>query len=122
MPESSQQPLFTDDDGKGPTPKPTTDAAPPTMVVESAHGPHTYWGLHPGEPLSAFTAAQGALAKHFETDPKVKDLPRVMRVPGFLHQKDPEHPFFVTVVETNPAHAGIPVLNTLLIRSAFFAE
>jgi hypothetical protein len=91
--------LFTDDDGKGPMPKPTTDAAPPTMVVESAHGQHTYWTLQPGEPLSAFTMAQAAVAKHFGTDPKVKDLPRVMRVPGFFHQKDREHPFLVTVKE-----------------------
>ena len=34
--------VFTDDDGDGPTPKPSTDAAPPSMVVESKHGRHTY--------------------------------------------------------------------------------
>ncbi len=99
--------LFTDDDGNGPTPKPTTDAAPPTMVVESAHGPHTYWVLQHGEPLSAFTSAQTALAKHFGTDPKVKDLPRVMRVPGFFHLKDRQHPFLVTVREVRPVRYTI---------------
>lgn len=94
--------LFTDDDGDGPTPKPSTDAAPPTMVVQSKRGPQGYWGLMADEAKEAFTPAQTALAKHFGTDPKVKDLPRVMRVPGFFHLKDRKNPFLVTVKEVRP--------------------
>jgi hypothetical protein len=99
--------LFTDDDGDGPTPKPSTEAAPPTLVVESAHGAHTYWALQSGEPLSAFEPAQAALAAHFGTDPKVKDLPRVMRVPGFFHLKDRAHPFLVTMKDVRPVSYSI---------------
>jgi hypothetical protein len=104
--------LFTDDDGTREGPPPSTDAAPPSMVVQSAHGQHTYWLLEPGEPLTAFSSAQEALAGHFKTDPMVKDLPRVMRVPGFFHQKDPAHPFLVTVVDTKPVRYTIQQLLT----------
>ncbi len=72
------------------------------MVVESARGKHSYWLLEPGEARESFSKAQAALAGHFQTDPTVKDLPRVMRVPGFLHQKNPASPFLVRIVETRP--------------------
>lgn len=94
--------LFTDDDGDGPEQEPSTAHLPPTLEVESAHGAHKYWALKPGEPPEKFTKAQEALAWHFGTDPMVKDLPRVMRVPGFFHQKDRASPFLVTVTEVRP--------------------
>jgi hypothetical protein len=99
--------LFTDDDGKREGPAPSTDAAPPTILVQSARGGHTYWVLKPGESLSEFTQAQVALASHFGTDPAVKDLPRVMRVPGFFHLKDRKNPFLVTVEHVRPARHTI---------------
>jgi len=100
--------VFIDDDGDGPVPKPPMDAAPPTMVVQSSRGPQTFWGLVPGEPKEAFAPTQVALAKYFGTDETVKDLPRVMRVPGFYHLKDRENPFLVTITEVRPARYTIP--------------
>ena len=38
-------------------------------------------------PLDEFKERQVLLAEMFDGDPKVCDLPRVMRLPGFLHQK-----------------------------------
>lgn len=62
---------------------------PPDIVVESSPGNfHLYWLLKPGEDRDLFTRAQVALAKHLGTDPQVKDLARVLRVPGFLHRKE----------------------------------
>lgn len=59
----------------------------PHMVVESSPGRfHAYWlvkGLSP----EAFRATQEALACQFNGDKSVIDLPRVMRLPGFLHRK-----------------------------------
>lgn len=59
----------------------------PHCVVESSPGRwHAYW-LVSGCPLDYFKPLQKALAARFGADPKVCDLPRVMRVPGFIHHK-----------------------------------
>jgi len=61
---------------------------PPHVIVESSPGRwHAYWLLAPGAPLASFRRVQQAIAERFSADPKVCDLPRVMRLPGFLHQK-----------------------------------
>jgi hypothetical protein len=68
--------------------QPLLDAgAKPSIVVESSPGKyHVYW-LVENEPLEAFTPMQEALIARFGGDPAVKDLPHVLRVPGFLHRK-----------------------------------
>ena len=59
---------------------------PPSCVVESSPGNcHFYWDAECE--LEEFTDIQTALADKFGTDKNVKDLPRVMRLPGFYHQK-----------------------------------
>jgi hypothetical protein len=81
-----------------------SDAAPKTeprrhVVVSSSPGKwHVYWRAN-GVALSAFSAIQAAIAQKYGSDPAVKDLPRVMRLPGFLHRKG--EPFTVRVVEVN---------------------
>lgn len=82
--------VFTDNDGTPRKPR----ALPSSFSVESAHGPHDYLLLEPGAPVASFTPAQKQLAAYYGTDPSVHDLPRVTRVPGFLHRKD--EPFPVT--------------------------
>jgi hypothetical protein len=76
-------------------------APPPTMSVQSRHGPHHYWRLAAGEPVSLFAAAQRQLAAFYGSDPMVSDPSRVMRVPGFLHQK--EEPFAAQLVHSDPS-------------------
>jgi hypothetical protein len=51
-------------------------------------------------PLSQehFKRTQQCLATLFGSDPKVCDLARVMRLPGFVHQKDPTNPFITRIV------------------------
>jgi hypothetical protein len=78
--------LFADWDEGAPAPG-DLDRCPPSIEVESARGPHAYWLLRVGEPLSAFQSAQKRIAQFFQSDGKVCDLPRVMRVPGFYHRK-----------------------------------
>jgi len=68
----------------------------PDIVVESSPGRyHAYW-LTSDCPLSEFTQRQKQLAEKFGGDPSVCDLPRVMRVPGFWHQKSA--PFMTQIV------------------------
>lgn len=92
--------LFVDDD-RG---RVAVDALSltPSMVVQSAHGPHCYWRLEDGVKLSSFTPGQQALIGKLNTDKSIHDLPRVMRVPGFLHLKDPTKPFQVSLRYDHP--------------------
>lgn len=78
--------LFVDLDG-APV-DPVLDASlEPHIIVESSPGKyHAYWLLR-NVPLDNFKPLQQALARRFNGDPSVADLPRLMRVPGFFHQK-----------------------------------
>ena len=74
--------LFVDCD----TVEPAAWHVPPSIIVRSAAGPHAYWLVDDCE-LTAFQSAQKRLAAHYSSDPKVCDLPRVLRVPGYWHCK-----------------------------------
>jgi hypothetical protein len=64
----------------------------PHMIIESSKGRyHAYW-LVDDCPLDKFSMYQKAIAKKFNSDPKVCDLPRVMRLPGFNHCKGEPYP------------------------------
>ncbi len=54
---------------------------------------HGYW--HASMPLRDFRLVQLGLADEFGGDESVHDLPRIMRVPGFLHQKQKREPYLV---------------------------
>lgn len=72
----------------------------PHAIVESSPGRfHAYW-LAAGCALEAFGPLQKALAAKFNGDPSVHDLPRVMRLPGFVHRK--KAPFASRIVELHP--------------------
>ena len=59
----------------------------PDIVVESSPGNfHLYWRVYDCS-ISAFSQVQAALAQKFGTDRSVIDPPRVLRLPGFLHNK-----------------------------------
>ena len=78
--------VFVDLDG-APIAPALESALPPDWIVQSSPGRwHAYWKVEDC-PLSEFSAMQTALAAKYNGDPKVKDLPRVMRLPGFVHQK-----------------------------------
>lgn len=77
---------FVDLDG-APLASVLTSAEPAHIIVESSPDRwHAYW-LVQDCPLDQFKPAQKALAARFGGDDKVIDLPRVMRLPGFLHRK-----------------------------------
>lgn len=89
---------FIDLDGK---PLPESFPLPPTMIVQSSPGRyHAYWRVT-GAPLASFPHVQKHLAVLFDGDPKVHDLPRVMRVPGFQHRKG--EPFPTEILELREA-------------------
>ena len=70
---------------------------PPHILVESSPGKwHVYWKVLDC-PLEDYKLRQKALAARFDGDPAVCDLPRVLRVPGFWHQKN--QPFMTRMVD-----------------------
>ena len=86
--------LFVDLDG---VPlKPVLKACRPDIVVESSPGRyHGYW-LTDDCRLDEFSQHQKLIAQKFNGDPSVHDLPRVMRLPGCIHQK--AEPFMTRII------------------------
>lgn len=69
----------------------------PHMVIESSPGRyHAYWVIK-DLAIDEFTPIQKALAAQFGGDPKICDLSRVMRLPGFYHQK--HIPYQTTIIK-----------------------
>jgi putative DNA primase/helicase len=91
--------VFVDTDG-APL-QPILDAGlTPHAVVQSSPGKwHVYWQVSDCT-REQFTIVQKALAAKFGTDVSVNDLPRVLRVPGFLHRK--AEPTKVQIIAMEP--------------------
>lgn len=71
-----------------------TAELPPHIIVESSAGKwHAYWLAEAGASLYEFPALQRSLAERFEGDSTVSDVSRIMRLPGFYHQKKNSIPF-----------------------------
>lgn len=88
--------VFTDLDG-APLEPVIAFALPPTAILESSPSRfHAYWKVS-DFPLHDFEGLQKRLAEHFNGDPKVCDLPRVMRFPYFMHKKG--EPFQTKILE-----------------------
>lgn len=78
--------LFVDLDGAPLEPVQTAPLRPHCIVESSPARWHAYWRIADC-PLGSFLTLQKALATRFQADASVCDLPRVMRLPGFLHRK-----------------------------------
>ena len=86
--------LFVDLDG-APL-EPVLAGLRPDIVIESSPERwHAYW-LTDDCPLDEFTMRQKQIAGLYDGDSVVSDLPRVMRLPGFFHQKD--EPFMTHMI------------------------
>ncbi len=85
----------------------------PHLVVETSPGKyHAYWFVR-GLAVEQFAGVQRRVAKTFGADPML-DLPRVMRLPGFVHQKDPAAPFVARIVHERP---GLPYKPADVLRT-----
>jgi hypothetical protein len=64
----------------------------PTAEILSGHGVHFYWRLEePIEDAETWASYQRGMIAACGSDPKIKDAPRVMRLPGFLNVKYEPH-------------------------------
>jgi putative DNA primase/helicase len=91
--------VFLDLDGAPLQPVLAAGVDPHAVVESSPCKWHVYWMVTGCQP-DQFKAAQTALAAKFGGDPSVSDLPRVMRLPGFVHRKG--EPFTTRIQSTSP--------------------
>lgn len=74
----------------------------PTMVVKTKNGAHYYYVLDKMSDDVAWGVGMcRAMARKYGGDMAATDASRVLRVPGFLHQKDAGDVFLVTILEDN---------------------
>lgn len=78
----------------------------PHLVVESSPQKfHAYW-LVSDCSLEMFTPLQKCIAAKLESDPAINNKDRVMRLPGYLHHKYADNPYFQTrIFELNDIEA-----------------
>jgi hypothetical protein len=70
----------------------------PSMIVETKRGYQAYWCARDGQADHWNAIVLERLVAHFGADRNARDLCRILRVPGFLHLKDPADPFMVRTV------------------------
>jgi hypothetical protein len=72
----------------------------PTFIVESSPGKHhTYWVTDGEIPISKFRPLLQLMAQRFGGDINACNVTQVLRLPGYIHQKDPARPFQVRITK-----------------------
>jgi hypothetical protein len=66
----------------------------PSSVVETKKGHHVHWYATTAR-AEYYRGIVARLVEFFRADRRAMDLARVLRVPGYLHLKDPKDPFLV---------------------------
>jgi KaiC/GvpD/RAD55 family RecA-like ATPase len=61
----------------------------PSVVINSGHGTHLYWLLKDKVDPAAISSLVADISVVLGSDPSVKDVARIMRIPGFTNWKEP---------------------------------
>ena len=70
----------------------------PSIIVETKRGYQAYWCAQDGKAEHWNALVLERLVPFFGSDANARDLCRILRVPGFLHLKDPADPFKIRTV------------------------
>lgn len=74
-----------------------------SVIVETKNGFHFYWLLEKdNQDLNAFKLIQKAIIQKFNTDQSIVDLNRILRIPNYLHLKNPSNPFKIKCIKFDP--------------------
>lgn len=65
---------------------------PPTMVVNSGHGAHLFWGVEEATDPAELSKLVGDIAVLLGSDTTVRNPSRILRLPGFTNHKPPVAP------------------------------
>jgi len=69
----------------------------PDIIVESKRGYHLYWKVKCD--LKSFKKIIGGVISFMESDPAISSPNEVLRLPGFMHMKDGNDTFVVSVIK-----------------------
>jgi RecA-family ATPase len=106
--------VFADLDGAPLDPVLAEGMPKPHIVTETSLGRwHAYWRVTEDMPLDEFGPLQQGIIARLDSDKSVHDLPRVMRIPGFIHRK--ADPFVSMLLQTN----DVPPYDWHDLRQAF---
>lgn len=72
----------------------------PSVIVKTKKSLHTYWLLDSYADIRRFRGIQKKFIELFKADEVIQNESRVMRFPGFYHNK--QDPFMVEIIEFNP--------------------
>ena len=72
---------------------------PPSIVVQSSPGKYQRLWVAAGLTPNLHQAIMRRLIQDYGSDPEAHDLARVLRLPGFLHMKDPTAPHRVELLD-----------------------
>lgn len=67
----------------------------PSVVIETKSGYHVWWIAKDGKAEHWNAIVLERLVPFFGSDPNARDICRILRMPGYLHMKDPKAPFEV---------------------------
>lgn len=87
---------------------------PPHFAVQSSQGKfHLYWLVEPYKDNDFYTLQQRKLVQLYNSDPNVVDATRILRVPGFYHNK--REPQLVTCwgIHNNPRYTAQQIADNL---------
>ena len=70
----------------------------PNLIVNSSPGKYHYYWLTNTDNQLEWAGVQARMVEDYGSDKSVKDLARVLRLPGFYHLKDPENPHLVKYI------------------------
>jgi RepB DNA-primase from phage plasmid len=92
----------------------------PHIITQTSPGRYGVYYKIADAPLDEgnFKRTQRALATLFDSDPFICDLSRVMRLPGFPHQKDPRNPF-VTQIDLGTSQKAIEGKTPIYTEAVF---
>ena len=68
----------------------------PSVIIKTRKSLHGYYLAKNGAKLENFPDIQKSIIQYFDGDPACKDISRVLRVPGYYHNK--QDPLMVTIV------------------------
>lgn len=89
----------------------------PSMIVESSKGKFHYYWLTSTKKIDEWDAVMATMVNKWGCDNKAKDRARVLRLPGFKHNKDLSNPF-----ETKLVYYSDQRYSWLEIKSVFPPE
>ena len=70
----------------------------PSLLVETKSGFHVYWNAKNATVENFENIVLDRLVYYYKADPKARDLSRILRVPGYMHLKNPKEPFEIKKV------------------------